>query len=84
MIELAEFAAVLSRDKSQFLMQRGRWRSGWTPIGQLPDWIRIYRGLRDRRDHPPHQGPYHEIYAPAVAALEAIQAKLKETKSDQP
>lgn len=78
MSQPGKFTAALSRDGTLFLMQTGRWRSGWTQISELDAWIALYRGLRDRLSSTNGRGRYHDIYAPAVTALEAIKKKLKE------
>jgi len=80
------FRAVLHRDGTSFLMARGAWRSGWTPVTSLPGWIDLYRSLRDRKGTPANKrtgepakpGPYHDIHGPCVTALEALQAKIRE------
>lgn len=80
------FKAALRRDGTAFQMAQGPWRSGWLSIDKLPDWIRFYAYLRDRKSTPADPktktpakpGPYHAIYAPCVEALEALARKLKE------
>lgn len=44
------------------------------PVARLPDWLAFYRRLRDRMG-----GRYAAIYAPAVAALEAVARELAES-----
>jgi len=40
-------------------------------VERLPDWLRMYRGLRDRV-----KGRYAASYAPTVVALEAVEREL--------
>jgi len=44
------------------------------PVAALPAWIRFYRLLADRRG-----GAYRAIYAPTVAALDAVARELRDT-----
>ena len=57
----------------QSITIRGRTWSETIPVSQLPDRIRFYEGLRDRKG-----GAYAETYAPTVTALKKAQ-KLHET-----
>lgn len=83
---LPPFKAALRRDGAAFQMARGPWRSGWLPIERLANWTRFYADLRDRKGvpadpktkTPAKPGPYHDVYAPCVDALEALARKVKE------
>lgn len=78
-----EFKAMLTRDQSRIILAKSAWRQTIS-VTDLPGQLRLYRGLRDRaapldkRGKPTGPGPYHHIYAPNVAALEAIERKLRE------
>lgn len=84
-MELAPFKVAIHRSGESFFMARGAWRSEWRPINRLPETIAFYAALRDRNSTPadpkhrtPAQpGPYAEIYAPCVTALEQAQAKIR-------
>jgi hypothetical protein len=77
---------ALHRDKTRFVIAGRMWRSTWIPIEELPEWIAFYRRLRDRHGTPADPktgapakpGRYHDHYAPAVDALEALQRRIKE------
>lgn len=81
----ASFKAILTRDGKRIVMARGAWRQT-VGVDDLPGQLRLYRGLRDRnapvdkRGKPAGHGPYHQIYAPNVEALEAVERKLKESR----
>lgn len=62
--------AVASADRQSFTLRVGQWR-GTFPIGKLPDWIRAYEGLRDRRG-----GQYACHYAEAVEKMKALQERV--------
>lgn len=50
-------------------------RSLWTgsfPVEELGEWLRFYRGLRDRKG-----GKYAASYAPMVEALERVRDRLR-------
>jgi hypothetical protein len=63
--------AALNRDQSKVIMMQGAWRAEFS-TAELPRWIKMYRGLRDRKE-----GRYARLYAPSVAALERVASKLQ-------
>ena len=58
-------------DGRTFTITRGRW-SGTYPVEALPQWLRFYRGLRDR-----DRGAYATTYAPMVRALEDLARRMR-------
>lgn len=62
--------AELSPCASLVIMMDGNWCQTF-PAGELPGKLRFYRGLRDRAG-----GRFAKHYAPAVAALETVEAEL--------
>ena len=64
---LPGLTAIVTAD-GQHVNLRGKLWSETIPIAQLPDRIRLYEGLRDRKD-----GAYAKHYAPTVIALQKAQ-----------
>lgn len=75
--------AILTKDRQRVVLARGGWRQT-IQVAEIPDQLALYRGLRDRGAKTDAKGkiitpgPHHDTYAPNVAALEAVAAKLKE------
>ena len=66
--------AALNRDQSMVILMQGAWRAEFS-AADLPRWIKMYRGLRDRKE-----GRYALLYAPSVAVLERVASKLQGAK----
>jgi hypothetical protein len=71
------FKAVLSKDRARVIMVDGT-RRHTISAADLPNWLRLYRELRDRKAKPPKPGPYAKFYAPVVEALERVADQLRE------
>ncbi|GGE24154.1 hypothetical protein SAMN05421774_10876 [Gemmobacter megaterium] len=75
--------AIPTRDRKRIILAKADWRAT-IQASDLPNWIALYRRLRDRmaRTDPKGRiiepGPWHGFYAADTAALEAAQAKLSE------
>lgn len=65
MPDLAPFKAIPTRDQASVILARGTWRHR-IAAADLPGWIRLYRGLRDREN-----GKHYAVYLQPVEALEA-------------
>lgn len=65
MADLAPFKAIPTKDHSTVILARGPWRIR-IAAADLPRWIHLYRGLRDRDG-----GKHSRVYLQPVEALEA-------------
>lgn len=73
---MSRSAAALSGCGRFVEMRRGGW-SGRFPVADLDGWIAFYRRLRDRDcKRTARTAPWAAIYAPDVAALEAVRADI--------
>ncbi|MDP2047585.1 MAG: hypothetical protein Q8K33_01645 [Cypionkella sp.] len=70
MTEPVHFKAIPTLDKSVVIFTSGDWRMRM-PVAQLPDWVRLYRRLRDREN-----GKYSKFYIQPTEALEAAAKTL--------
>lgn len=52
-------------------MRRGGWEGSF-PVEELGEWLRFYRGLRDRKG-----GRFAGHFAQTVRALEKLKAELE-------
>lgn len=73
------FAATLADDRATIEMRHGDWQHS-IPVGDLQRWLRLYRGLRDRKGQVGHAGPYAAHFLPGIAALERVAAQLREVR----
>jgi hypothetical protein len=62
------------RNGDRIYMTRGTW-SASIASGELPDWLKMYRGLRDRSG-----GKFAQHYTQPVAALEAATREVAHQK----
>lgn len=62
--------ARLSEDGARVILEGRLWRGSF-PIGDLPEQLRFYRGLRDRK-----QGAFAAFYRADVEALEALAREV--------
>lgn len=63
--------AWLSQDGRTVHLRRGGW-TGSFAVEELGEWLRFYRGLRDRKD-----GRFSVYYAQTVRELEKLEARLR-------
>ena len=59
-----------SHDGNRIYLTRGTWSANISR-GELPYWLNMYRGLRDRNG-----GKFAQHYAQPVFALEAVAQKI--------
>lgn len=77
----APMKVIVTKDGGRVVMAKGEWRQT-VAAADLPRWIRLYRGLRDRNaphdkaGRPTALGPFARFYAADVEALEAAQRKI--------
>lgn len=67
---LMPMKVAASPDGKTILMVRDDWRQK-VPASELPKWITLYRGLRDREG-----GRFSAFYLQPVEALETLATKL--------
>jgi hypothetical protein len=68
--DLAAFKAIPINGGAGVTMRRGAWRQD-IKATDLPSWVALYRGLRDRAG-----GRFAAFYAQPVEALEAAATRL--------
>lgn len=70
MNEPSQFKAIPTLDKSAVIFASGDWRMR-IAVADLPNWVRLYRGLRDRLN-----GKFAKFYVQPTEALEAAAKTL--------
>lgn len=65
-------SAYLMPDKQTCIFEGRTYRCAFH-VSKLQEWLRFYRRLRDRDG-----GRYRKFFEPSVAALEVLEAQIKE------
>ena len=81
-MDAAPLKAIPTRDRQRIILAAGAWRTT-IAAADLPRWIALYTDLRDRKapidakGRITEPGPWYKFYAADVAAMEALQLRLR-------